>query len=213
MNKKYDQPPVSLGEFRPEVSEMMLYQYLPVKMAGIGETIKMYPCLHPFKELLAEAMIDFLESTNKKLCDHYIYITAKRMFVAPGQNVNRLGWHSDGFMTQDVSYVWCDSIPTLWTDSFPDPPVDDTAALAYFNSTLHTDRIYQTEAFHLYRMDQFVVHACDVATETTLRTFVKINFSKDRYDLKGNSHNYMINYNWPMKERKTERNHPQSNLL
>ena len=41
------------------------------------------------------------------------------------------------------------------------------------------------------------------------RTFFKLSFSKDKYDLKGNSHNYLFDYNWEMRERKENRNIPQ----
>jgi len=46
-----------------------------------------------------------------------------------------------------------------------------------------------------------------------MRTFVKISFSKDKYDLIGNSHNYEMDYKWDMKERKEERNIPQTALI
>jgi hypothetical protein len=45
-----------------------------------------------------------------------------------------------------------------------------------------------------------------------MRTFVKVSFSYDKYDLVGNSHNYLLNYAWEMKERKDDRNIPQSKL-
>jgi hypothetical protein len=43
-----------------------------------------------------------------------------------------------------------------------------------------------------------------------MRAFLKVSISKDKYDLIGNSHNYLLDYDWQMKERKQERNIPQS---
>ena len=43
----------------------------------------------------------------------------------------------------------------------------------------------------------------DDAFEFVLKT-------KDKYDLIGNSHNYLLNYDWKMKQRKEARNIPQS---
>lgn len=43
-----------------------------------------------------------------------------------------------------------------------------------------------------------------------MRAFLKVSFSKDKYDLLGNSHNYLMDYNWEMKARKEDRNIPQS---
>ena len=41
------------------------------------------------------------------------------------------------------------------------------------------------------------------------RTFIKISYSTDKYDLIGNSHNHEIDYRWEMRERGTMRNVPQ----
>lgn len=213
--KKYNQPPIQLdGEFNIKVKEMMYYQYLPIKLAG-SLRFALPKRLEVFDSLVNACMSDFdkriADKWDKWLVDYNIYITAKHMFVAPGTNLNRLGWHSDGFGTDDVSYVWSNCLPTLWTDGRPSPPDDDAAALAYFNGS-ETIPVYETEPNRIYRMDQYVVHACAVSDKPVLRSFVKINFSKDKYDLEGNSHNYLLDYNWEMKQRQEQRNHPQSTL-
>ncbi len=41
------------------------------------------------------------------------------------------------------------------------------------------------------------------------RTFLKVSFSRDKYDLAGNSHNSRLDYDWPMRERGLTRNTPQ----
>lgn len=61
----------------------------------------------------------------------------------------------------------------------------------------------------LLRLDQFCIHRVALAYMPVVRTFLKVSFSPDRYDLIGNSHNFLINYNWSMRERGIARNIPQ----
>lgn len=42
-----------------------------------------------------------------------------------------------------------------------------------------------------------------------VRTFVKVSISRDKYDLIGNSHNHLLQYDWPMRPRALTRNPPQ----
>lgn len=35
-----------------------------------------------------------------------------------------------------------------------------------------------------------------------MRNFLKVSFSKDKYDLKGNSKNYLLSYDWYFRDRK-----------
>lgn len=61
----------------------------------------------------------------------------------------------------------------------------------------------------LLRLNQFQIHKVFPGTQLGLRTFVKVSFSKDKYDLKGNSVNHLLDYNWNMRDREVERNIPQ----
>jgi hypothetical protein len=38
------------------------------------------------------------------------------------------------------------------------------------------------------------------------RRFLKVSFSTDRYNLRGNAHNHSIPYDWPMHNRQAARN-------
>ena len=46
--------------------------------------------------------------------ENYVYLTAKTLWVSPENPGNRPGWHSDGFMTDDLNYVWSDRDGTLF---------------------------------------------------------------------------------------------------
>jgi hypothetical protein len=71
---------------------------------------------------------------------------------------------------------------------------------------------YSYRENQLLRLNQYNIHKVAPVTEVGMRTFLKLSFSKDKYDLIGNSHNYLIDYNWEMKNRKEHRNIPQSIL-
>ena len=62
------------------------------------------------------------------------------------------------------------------------------------------------------RLNQYNIHRVSGVKSTCLRSFLKVSFSQDKYDLRGNSINRLLNYNWDMKERKKERNIPQSRI-
>lgn len=61
----------------------------------------------------------------------------------------------------------------------------------------------------LLRLSQTVIHKVAENQASGMRTFVKVSISKDKYDLVGNSKNYLLDYNWEMRERKEKRNIPQ----
>ncbi len=60
----------------------------------------------------------------------------------------------------------------------------------------------------LLRLDQYVIHRVAPNAAPGYRAFVKISVSKARYNLKGNAHNYLLNYEWEMHSRDATRNHP-----
>src|SRR5699024_6123176 len=109
----------------------------------------------------------------------------------------------------DINYIWCDSLPTKYiTGDFAITP-DHKQSIVDFNNYAKICKLQTCKVNSIYRLDQSVIHRCAVNNQDSLlRHFVKISFSKDQYNLKGNSHNYLLDYKWEMKERNKERNHP-----
>ena len=66
--------------------------------------------------------------------------------------------------------------------------------------------------YTLVRINQYNVHRVADVTEDGMRAFLKVSFSKDKYDLIGNAINYDLDYNWKMKPRNITRNIPQSTI-
>jgi hypothetical protein len=204
---KYGKPPIDLGIHDIKVDEIMFYQYLLIKKPG-GYAFNSESRLNVFYNLVCAVRNDL----SPKIWDgSYVYLTAKRVYVSDGYCGNRPGWHCDGFMSDDLNYIWCDKDATVFSGCGEIELTQD-----------HEKSLLEMEAFvdyscevtypvkSLLKLDQYVIHRCPENCEPGFRTFVKISVSKERYNLIGNSINYLLDYgdNWEWKERKAERNHP-----
>lgn len=215
MDKIYGVRPNPLGKVDISPREMMFWLYCPIKMRnvvykGIDDLLATTPAnLHQFAPIIERALDSVLPDW---LASSYVYITAKTLWVTPDNPGNRPGWHSDGFMTDDLNFIWADSNPTLFWE--PEKRFaftqDHYASLAEMEVVAEPD----TANHHTYDdktlllLDQRVVHRVADITEAGMRTFVKISVSKHRYNLLGNSINHLLSPDWDYAERKEERNHP-----
>lgn len=189
--------PEVLGHFEIDCPELMFYQYLPIRMPGKGVAIP--DNLTCFNPLLGATRWDD---------DDYVYLTAKKMFVGAGGAANRPGWHLDGFGTSDINYIWYDSIPTEFCNQRFDLSDHHEWSLLEMEEQVLPQNIVTYPVRTLLMLDQTVVHRVAECKQPGYRTFAKISVSKDKYNLKGNAHNYLFDYEWEMVERKVERNHP-----
>lgn len=210
---KYGDKPTPIGCINIDCKEMMFYQYLPIKM------IKKYAFqveerLQVFLPLIELVVSDFeTKFGTKEMIDSYVYLTVKRQFVSKNKRINRPGYHSDGFLTDDINYIWSDENPTVFNTSEFKLSQDDEVSLKEMTdqALIENEIIFPNNT--ILRLNQFNIHKVNEDSKFEgLRTFVKVSFSKDKYDLEGNSHNYELHYNWEMKPRKLQRNIPQSNL-
>jgi len=207
--RTYGALPAELGHYDIDCREFMFYQYLPVKLAGVTEVV-MERRLDCFRLILGAICCDYVGFRGlNAFVDSYVYLTAKHMVTAPGAPMNRPGWHSDGFLTSDINYIWSDCFPTVFNCSSFSLTLDDEISLDEMSAQAapYADCCYGDGT--LLRLDQFCVHRVADIPAPLVRTFLKVSFSLDRYDLIGNSHNFELNYDWPMRERKLTRNVPQ----
>jgi hypothetical protein len=206
---RYGEAPIDLGTVDLDLVEMMHWLYLPVKMAG-GRGIRIPPNLglHGGSGRLLQLVED--------LCywgefdDHYVYVTARNGYATPDNPINRPGWHTDGFGTDDVNFIWSNRWPTRWSPSdFGDVSTSHIDSMRQFTERATT--IEHMEAGHLYRLSPYVVHtAPEIPPPGGMRQFLKISCSKHKYNLVGNSHNYEFDYLWPMVDRDMIRNDPSA---
>jgi hypothetical protein len=206
----YGALPIVIGEqIEIDCCEFLLYQYLPIKLASSVE-IKVEPRLECFSRIVGAACCDYIGLRGiDSWVASYAYLTAKHTFLPAGVNQNRPGWHSDGFMTDDINYVWCDQLPTVYNSSPFCLTLDDEISMLDMEHQAQPRLSKQFPLNTLLRLDQFCIHRCAEVPVPTLRTFVKVSISCDRYDLLGNSHNHLLEYHWPMRERALHRNVPQ----
>lgn len=187
-----------------ECEEMLFYTYLPVKLSG-DNSIAIPDRLLCFSQMIDNCRKDFISERLTDL-DYNIYLTAKSLIVTPDYIGGRGGWHIDGFGTNDVNYIWSDYLETEFCIQDFDLSEDCHDSMTEMNQQANEDNLKTFGVNKILRLDN-QVHRCPVAPKTMRRTFAKVSFSKDKYDLKGNSHNYLLDYNWKMFERNEQRNH------
>jgi hypothetical protein len=207
---KYGQLPKDLGQHEIICDEMMFYQYLPIKMPGENNPVY-EDRLRCFDRLVGVVCCDFIGTFGlDAYVSSYLYLTAKYMYQVPGCSYNRPGYHSDGFMTDDINYVWCDKNPTVFNTTDFALTMDDSGSLVEMEQQAEIEKEISYPENTLLRLDQFNIHKVADVKKPGMRTFLKLSFSHDRYNLIGNAHNYLLKYEWLMNTRKEERNIPQS---
>lgn len=190
--------------------EMMFYQDLPIKLAGDCNLQADQRIKDSFGKIIATACCDFIGSFGlDKFKDSYVYVCAKRLYQSEGCPFNREGWHTDGFMTDDITYLWSDSSPTVFSYMDYSLTQDHNISMKEMQEQHESwhDAVYPNNT--LLQLDQYVVHKVG-DQQAGIRSFCKVVFSKDKFDREGNAHNYLLEYNWEMKPRSLTRNVPQS---
>jgi len=196
--------PRALGRLQVQCSEMLFYTYLPFSLVGSVEIV-LPKRLRCFQQIISYAIDDF---TTDKFRDHYAYLTAKSLYVTPDYIGGREGWHIDGFSTEDKNYIWSDRLETEFCVQDFDLSDDCDLSMQQMTEQARVGRIRTYGEGVMLALDDRHVHRCPNAPAVMRRTFAKVSFSKDRYDLAGNSRNYGLDYDWPMFERGETRNHP-----
>lgn len=205
----YGTKPKDLGVIEIECDEMLFYQYLPIKLIGQTEPI-VEDRLKPFESLIGACCCDFVADYGlSRYMDSYVYLTAKRLYQGKGYSFNRKGYHSDGFLTDDINYLWSNSSPTVFNFGRFDLSLDDDKSMIEMEEQANKENEFSYQKGSLLRLDQFVIHKVSDFQEEGMRTFAKVSFSKDKYDLKGNAKNYILDYDWKMRDRNLKRNIPQ----
>jgi hypothetical protein len=188
--------------------EHMLYLYLPVKMPH-DSRVYLPPQLRFCDKVLAAAMEDAYQRLLPLFFNQwYVYLTVKTMWVTPSCPGNRPGWHADGFGSGgDLNYIWHSMNPTEFAvQKFRKVSSDDLQCLEDLSYQVDHDSIVVYPNRTLLRLDERVVHRVSPNPKEGLRTFIKVSVSKHKYNLKGNSHNYLIDYDWEMHDRVQLRN-------
>lgn len=198
----YGRLPTDLGLIDLDPTEMMFWMYLPLKMSA-NERFYIPDTLEQFRPIIMRVYVD----DPDRFVRSFVYLTAKTLWVAGDYIGNRPGWHSDGFGTTDVNYIWSDRAPTeFFEDRFVLPP-DCTNSMAIMAERAAQATLLTYPDKHLLKLTPEVIHRSPVGFEAGMRTFVKVSVSDDQYNLQGNSINHKLPP-WPQVPRQAERNHP-----
>jgi hypothetical protein len=218
----YGAAPKDLGELKLDTSEMMFWLYLPIKMPGtflpeLPENLRQYQ--HIVDRCMDDVIMDdAINPRGDRWTQSYVYLSVKVLHVTPDAAGNRPGWHSDGFLTNDLNYIWADRNPTEFfiADgvklSVPEDHKESMATFEFWaDSVQHTrDRLEHAKVNHLYRLDQTVIHRVSLNVDSGKRAFVKVSVSDKPYVQLGNSINHLLpEHPRPSLARQAERNCPQ----
>lgn len=205
--------PVVIDNIEIDNKEFCYYLYLPIKV--YKDDVVYCGVIEKYKKLIDKCIEDYknvfgIENYKK----HYIYLTLKRMYQKNGAVINRSGWHLDGYKENlsrdsdyDINYIWSDKQPTIFNNSDFSLSNDDTESMIDMEKQALLENNYNYENNTLLRLNPFIVHKVGIPIEGP-RTFFKLSFSKNKYNLEGNSRNYDINYTWKMYPRSKKRNIP-----
>lgn len=202
MNVKYGQLPIDLGLVDLNPSEMMFWLNCPIKLP-YGQFI--VPAnLNQFHPVICKAR----NTLKSMLHDKYVYLTVKTLHLTKGCHPNRPGWHSDGFMTDDINLIWYDSVPTIFWSPCEQVGIiqDHHESLAQMSELCENGPFKTYPVKHLLMLNQYDIHKCGDVEEDGVRTFIKISVSKNKYDMEGNSINHALETNWSYQKRVNERN-------
>lgn len=204
----YGKLPAFLGKMEIECEEMMFYQYLPIKLTGDHE-ITIEDRLVFLSDVIGKCCCDYVgEYGLDKFIQNNVYLTVKHMYQMPGCSFNREGWHSDGFMTDDINYLWSNNNGFTFNNGVFNLTQCHEKSMIEMEEQTDFRCNGRASDNGLYRLDQYCIHKVSDILEPCMRTFFKLSISSDKYNLIGNSKNYLLKYNWEMKMRQVERNHP-----
>lgn len=197
----YGRAPEVVDEICIPDCELTFVLYLPVRLAGQTE-IAIPRHLEGYGALV-DAALGYEGSAG---FGRYVYLTVKRLWVEPGCLGGRPGWHTDGFGTNDVNYIWTDADPTEFCVQPFDLSDDHEISMRQMEEQAMPENFRTYGEINLLRIDASHVHRCPVNPKPGYRTFARVSLSDDRYDMIGNAHNYDLDYNWIMHPRGSVRN-------
>lgn len=106
-----------------------------------------------------------------------------------------------------MNYIWYDCNPTEFAiQDFNNIPEDDWESMQELSRQIDPTKIKSFPNKTLLALDEQVVHRVGPCVRDGFRTFIKISISKHKFNLRGNSINYDLDYNWTMHDRSCRRN-------
>lgn len=196
---------------------ILFVQDMPIKMRG-SSNVEIPAELGQFFEAF-DKIINHERLINPDFVDYYAYVCVDQRPVNPDQTQRRPGAYSTSFPFGNVSkggysdsvYVIYDSVPIEFCrgnfrfDSDLNT-ADPEAVEKHFEERTKSIKTYQP--YQILMLDSG--HVCREGRNETdsvvNRTFLKVIFSKDKFNCEGNTHNFFFDYSWLLTQRKETRN-------
>ncbi|UPT72428.1 MAG: hypothetical protein M0D55_10570 [Elusimicrobiota bacterium] len=177
---------------------------MPVKLPGGEVTVPVE--LAQFREFL-QKVIDHEKAVNPDFDEFYMYFTVDQHLVKKGSTHRRPGVHIDGVqgarykvkLPPEHLYSASDALGTVFFDQAFDLTALDPAkhhVHAELERQARESNARATPDYDIAFWDSYSVHRADVATEDVMRTFVRVEFSKKKYDSEGDTVNPALDYQW-----------------
>lgn len=203
--------PQNLGQYDIDVSELMFYQYYPIKVPQSWGLSIPEERLQSFLPLIEACIDDYTTCFGfTKLYNSFIYLTTKHLYqhISP---INRPGWHIDGFGSDDeINYIWSSVNPTIFNSGPFSLSKDCQKSMINMTNQVDENKNYSYPNNSLLRLNTTIVHKPNDIEFCGYRIFFKMTFSSHPFDLIGNSINHDLKEEHPplVRRRSNERNKP-----
>ena len=193
--------PENIGGFVTPCRELMYVLYMPILLAG-QDKVTIPESLMGYESFVEMCLSN--EGVTAK--GKYVYLTVKRLWIEPDCLGGRQGWHTDGFGTEDINYVWTDKYPTEFCNQEFYLSDDHEVAMDDMFDQARQENIVKYPELDVIRIDHRHVHRCPINVTPSYRTFARVSISDNKYNMIGNAHNHDLDYNWVMRSRGLTRN-------
>jgi hypothetical protein len=197
------------GEFSKSTPGISCHS-MPIKMPGTGFRVPIE--LEQF--LPAIKMCAAFEATvnSNMMQDCFAYIGIDQSYVEAGKRQRSAEKHTDGIQGPRIqpkipiehTYLCVDrDPPKVYVQSFDlgEAKADTHFLTPIFEKQAKESSALRMKPYVISLLDAYTVHQAVLATESGLRTLMKLSFSTRTFDRTGNSHNYLFDYNWEMHSR------------
>lgn len=199
----------------------------PSKPSSRNEVLVPVELANTTREFLTKAM-SHLQVHSKRFHEYYAYLTVSFGTVAPWQTQRRAGLHADGFISgkaghsklqsgkgrerNEIIYIACNALPPVfYLESFPgvSAELDRMQHDFWVAMATRTSRKPSRDCLKPYdiaMMDGYCLHSVSTnqSMEHVPRTFIRLIFSTERYEMCGNTKNPHFSYegwNWVLPKR------------
>ena len=209
---KYGEAPKLIEELQiDQPGEFMHYLYMPIKLPD-QQHLTLEPRIkHHFDVLLNVIISNFVSEYGiSRFIRSYIYLTAKYAYCDHNRLLNRPGYHTDGFGTSDINYIWSnDGATNFLIGEVGEVSTDHDQSMIDMENAAIKEPLLKAryEAGDILRLTPYVIHE-EAFGPSRYRMFVKVSFSDHFYDHEDNTRNYELKHPFGTRIRSIQRNDP-----